>query len=161
MMHKKQIGSFSHHCVCARTGAMAGPRIPTDVKPNQFVEANGYAREVVERTFRFSPKNLGKFAIFGIAVPALIYKGCVQEFVSAPQSRMCPPGSPIDRRLGRSERPRATHRSRTLVWTRSASPPGAFHVPARASPRGKEGGTLITRFSTLSSLLWGPKPSTD
>ena len=100
---------------------MAGPRIPTDVKPNQFVEANGYAREVVERTFRFSPKNLGKFAIFGIAVPALIYKGCVQEFVSsAPPSRMCPPGSPIDRRLGRSERPRATHRSRTLVRTRSA-----------------------------------------
>ena len=103
MSTKKQIGSFSHQCVCARTGAMAGPRIPTDVKPNQFVEANGYAREVVERTFRFSPKNLGKFAIFGIAVPALIYKGCVQEFVSAPPSRMCPPGSPIDRRLGRSE----------------------------------------------------------
>ena len=120
MSTKKQIGSFSHHCVCARTGAMAGPRIPTDVKPNQFVEANGYAREVVERTFRFSPKNLGKFAIFGIAVPALIYKGCVQEFVSAPPSRMVPPGSPIDRRLGRSEHPRATHRSRTLVWTRSA-----------------------------------------
>ncbi|ACO62557.1 predicted protein [Micromonas commoda] len=59
---------------------MAGPRIPTDVKPNKFVEANGYAREVVENTFRFSLKNLGKFAIFGIAVPVLIYKGCVQEF---------------------------------------------------------------------------------
>lgn len=59
---------------------MAGPRTPTDVMPNKFVEANGYAREVVERTFRFSPKNLGIFAVFGIAVPVIIYKGCVAEF---------------------------------------------------------------------------------
>ena len=39
------------------------------------------------------------------------------------------------------------------------------HPAPFTSPRGphpaNEGGTLITRFSSLSSLLWGPKPSTD
>jgi hypothetical protein len=63
---------------------MAGPRIPTDVKQNAFIEANGFAREVVEKTFRFTPKNIGLFAIFGVAVPVLIYKGCVSEFVRPP-----------------------------------------------------------------------------
>eukprot|EP00227_Mantoniella_beaufortii_P021575 CAMPEP_0197591452 /NCGR_PEP_ID=MMETSP1326-20131121/13308_1 /TAXON_ID=1155430 /ORGANISM="Genus nov. species nov., Strain RCC2288" /LENGTH=75 /DNA_ID=CAMNT_0043156917 /DNA_START=58 /DNA_END=285 /DNA_ORIENTATION=- len=57
-----------------------GPRIPTDVHANKFIEANGYAREVVEKTFRFTPRNLGIFAIFGIAVPMLIYKGTVAEY---------------------------------------------------------------------------------
>ena len=102
---------------------MAGPRIPTDVKPNKFVEANGYAREVVENTFRFSLKNLGKFAIFGIAVPVLIYKGCVQEFVSAP-----PPSRYRDPR-GRSKaasgarnlRRRPTRRRRSFTRVRSTT----------------------------------------
>jgi hypothetical protein len=51
--------------------------------PNKFVEANGFAREVLERGFRFSPRNLGVFAVFGVAVPVLIYQGCVSEFVRA------------------------------------------------------------------------------
>lgn len=72
---------------------MAGPRTPTDVMPNKFVEANGFAREVVERGFRFSPRNLGVFAVFGVAVPVLIYQGCVSEFVRArgdPENRTPP-----------------------------------------------------------------------
>lgn len=76
---------------------MAGPRTPTDVMPNKFVEANGFAREVVERGFRFSPRNLGVFAVFGVAVPVLIYQGCVSEFVRArgdPENRT-PPIVPI------------------------------------------------------------------
>lgn len=64
----------------------AGPRTPTDVIPNKFVEANGAAREVLEKGFRFTPRNLGIFAVFGIAVPVLIYKGCVDEFVRAQDS---------------------------------------------------------------------------
>ena len=51
--------------------------------PNKFVEANGAAREVLEKGFRFTPRNLGIFAVFGIAVPVIIYKGCVNEFVRA------------------------------------------------------------------------------
>ena len=65
--------------------------------PNKFVEANGFAREVVERGFRFSPRNLGVFAVFGVAVPVLIYQGCVSEFVRArgdPENRT-PPIVPI------------------------------------------------------------------
>jgi hypothetical protein len=53
------------------------------VIPNKFVEANGAAREVLEKGFRFTPRNLGIFAVFGIAVPVIIYKGCVNEFVRA------------------------------------------------------------------------------
>lgn len=65
----------------------AGPRTPTDVIPNKFVEANGAAREVLEKGFRFTPRNLGIFAVFGIAVPVIIYKGCVNEFVRAQEKR--------------------------------------------------------------------------
>jgi len=56
---------------------------PTSVKPNQFVELHGHAREVVERTFRFSPRTVGVIAIFGVGVPYLLYKGCVNEFNAA------------------------------------------------------------------------------
>ena len=37
--------------------------------------------------------------------------------------------------------------------------PAPFTSPRGPHPRTR--GTLITRFSSLSSLLWGPKPSTD
>lgn len=131
VMHKEANRIVQSPLCFARTGAMAGPRIPTDVKPNQFVEANGYAREVVERTFRFSPKNLGKFAIFGIAVPALIYKGCVQEFVSAPHHvdgpARFPDRSPA-RALGASTRDPSvmvTRLDAIRVTTRRLSRPGA------------------------------------
>ena len=75
---------------------MAGPRIPTDVKQNAFIEANGYAREVVEKTFRLSPKSIGIAAIFGVAVPFLIYKGIVMEFVRTPRPHApSPPLRPV------------------------------------------------------------------
>lgn len=53
---------------------------PTGVKPNAFVEANGLAREVIERRFRLSPRTIGLFAAFGVFVPALIYRGAVKDF---------------------------------------------------------------------------------
>tara|TARA_B100001758_G_scaffold172418_1_gene149414 strand:- start:216 stop:620 length:405 start_codon:yes stop_codon:yes gene_type:complete len=56
---------------------------PTGVKPNAFVEANGLAREVIERRFRLSPRTIGLFAAFGVFVPALIYRGAVKDFVRA------------------------------------------------------------------------------
>jgi len=65
-----------------RDNKMAGAD-PTSVKPNQFVELHGHAREVVERTFRFSPRTVGVIAIFGVGVPYLLYKGCVNEFNAA------------------------------------------------------------------------------
>lgn len=74
------------HRVFPPFAVAAGPRTPTDVIPNKFVEANGAAREVLEKGFRFTPRNLGIFAVFGIAVPVLIYKGCVNEFVRAHDS---------------------------------------------------------------------------
>ena len=73
-------------CVTYRTTRrekkMAGSD-PTSVKPNQFVELHGHAREVVEKTFKFSPRTLGVIGIFGIAVPYLLYQGCVNEFHAA------------------------------------------------------------------------------
>lgn len=115
---------------------MAGPRTPTDVMPNKFVEANGYAREVLERTFRFSPKNLGVFAVFGIAVPVIIYKGCVAEFVSASPS---PNPTPLHRPI-----PGTRERRRTSCARRPARgffPFGDRIRPARGrAPTG--GGTL-------------------
>jgi hypothetical protein len=71
----------------ARYAMAGGPKLPTDVRPNQFVEANAYAREVVERGFRFSPKNLGVIAIFGAIIPWCMYKGITNEFVRAPPDR--------------------------------------------------------------------------
>ena len=140
--------------------AVAGPRTPTDVMPNKFVEANGFAREVVERGFRFSPRNLGVFAVFGVAVPVLIYQGCVSEFVRArgdPENRT-PPIVPIradysnDRRerrrgtgLRRARRPRkAPRRSRarrdesrsvpTLRRIRSRPPFSSLARPSKLTP---------------------------
>lgn len=119
-----------------RSSSVAGPRTPTDVMPNKFVEANGYAREVLERTFRFSPKNLGVFAVFGIAVPVIIYKGCVAEFVSASPS---PNPTPLHRPI-----PGARERRRTSCARRPARgffPFGDRIRPARGrAPTG--GGTL-------------------
>ena len=60
-----------------------GAADPTSVKPNQFVELHGHAREVVEKSFRFTPRSLGVIAIFGVAVPYGLYKACVNEFNAA------------------------------------------------------------------------------
>lgn len=60
---------------------------PTGVKQNAFVEANGYAREVVERGFRLRPRTIGLFAVFGVFVPTMIYRGAVMDFVRAARRR--------------------------------------------------------------------------
>ena len=114
---------------------MAGPRTPTDVMPNKFVEANGYAREVVERSFRFSPKNLGIFAVFGIAVPVIIYKGCVAEFVSA-----SPEPQPRPRFIPRTPARANVTARRARGVPREDSPRAPTHTASRAAaaPRGWE-----------------------
>ena len=42
----------------------------------------GHAREVVEKSFRFTPDRWG-YRIFGVAVPYGLYKACVNEFNAA------------------------------------------------------------------------------
>lgn len=55
---------------------------PTGVKQNAFIESNGLARELIERRFRLTPRTIGAFAVFGIFVPTMIYRGAVKDFVS-------------------------------------------------------------------------------
>lgn len=54
---------------------------PTGVKQNAFIESNGLARELIERRFRLTPRTIGAFAVFGIFVPTMIYRGAVKDFV--------------------------------------------------------------------------------
>lgn len=60
---------------------------PTGVKPNVFVEANGAARETIERGFRLRPRSIGLFAVFGVFVPVMIYRGAVADFVRFDDAR--------------------------------------------------------------------------
>ncbi|KAM3198726.1 hypothetical protein P3L10_034534 [Capsicum annuum] len=48
---------------------------------NKWIEEWGAARENLEHNFRWSRRNLAIVGIFGIAVPVLIYKGIVKEFI--------------------------------------------------------------------------------
>lgn len=48
---------------------------------NQFVEKWGYNREVVEKTFRFTPKNFALLGIFAVALPGFIYSTSKSDFV--------------------------------------------------------------------------------
>lgn len=48
---------------------------------NPFVEKWGYSREVVEKSFRFSPKNLGLLGVFAVAIPGFIYVTSKKDFV--------------------------------------------------------------------------------
>lgn len=48
---------------------------------NKFIEDWSTARENLEYNFRWTRRNLALVGIFGIAVPILIYKGIVREFV--------------------------------------------------------------------------------
>ena len=121
------------HPVFPPFAVAAGPRTPTDVIPNKFVEANGAAREVLEKGFRFTPRNLGIFAVFGIAVPVLIYKGCVDEFVRAQDSLR-------DRKSFRQTRPRffPSRRIRERFPPRTATrenPTDRVSFPRKMSPR--------------------------
>lgn len=53
-----------------------------DVHKNKYVEDWGTARENLEKSFRFTRKNITLALIFGIAVPFITYKGITGEFVS-------------------------------------------------------------------------------
>eukprot|EP00897_Mesotaenium_endlicherianum_P001265 jgi/Mesen1/1166/ME000124S00203 len=51
-----------------------------DVHKNKFVEEWGARRENLEKAFRFNRKTLPIVLTFGVAVPYLVYKGCIAEF---------------------------------------------------------------------------------
>jgi len=53
-----------------------------EAKKNKYIEDWGTARENLEHNFRWSRRNLLLVGIFGIAVPVIVYKGIVKEFVS-------------------------------------------------------------------------------
>jgi hypothetical protein len=57
-----------------------------EANKNKFIEDWGTARENLEHNFRWSRRNLLLVGIFGIAVPVLVYKGIVKEFVSTSSS---------------------------------------------------------------------------
>lgn len=52
-----------------------------DVNKNKYIEDWNLARENLEHNFRWTRRNFAIVGIFGIAVPVLIYKGIVREFV--------------------------------------------------------------------------------
>lgn len=89
-MHKKRPSAHTSLVDDARTNdrpldrptddTMAG-NDPTGVKQNAFIESNGLARELIERRFRLTPRTIGAFAVFGIFVPTMIYRGAVKDFV--------------------------------------------------------------------------------
>lgn len=60
-----------------------------EAKKNKYIEDWGTARENLEFNFRWTRRNLLLVGIFGIAVPVLVYKGVVKEFVS-PRSIFIP-----------------------------------------------------------------------
>jgi hypothetical protein len=57
-----------------------------EANKNKFIEDWGTARENLEHNFRWSRRNLLLVGIFGFAVPVLVYKGILKEFVSASSS---------------------------------------------------------------------------
>lgn len=48
---------------------------------NRFIEDWGTARENLEHNFRWTRRNFAIVGLFGIAIPLLVYKGIVREFV--------------------------------------------------------------------------------
>lgn len=52
-----------------------------EANKNKFIEDWGSARENLELNFRWTRRNLALVGIFGLAVPILVYKGIVREFV--------------------------------------------------------------------------------
>jgi hypothetical protein len=56
---------------------------------NPFVEAWGYKREHIEKTFRFTPKALGIIAVTGVLFPLWVYKVSIREFVRARVRNSC------------------------------------------------------------------------
>lgn len=52
-----------------------------ETNKNRFIEDWSSARENLEHNFRWTRRNLALVGIFGIAIPVLVYKGIVREFV--------------------------------------------------------------------------------
>jgi hypothetical protein len=62
-----------------------------EVNRNRWIEEWGADRENLELKFRFTRRSLAIIGIFGLAVPILVYKGIVREFVSTPRSPVVHP----------------------------------------------------------------------
>ncbi|KAL9675620.1 hypothetical protein QQ045_003822 [Rhodiola kirilowii] len=52
-----------------------------EANKNKFIEDWGSARENLEHNFRWTRRNFALIGIFGIALPVLVYKGIVREFM--------------------------------------------------------------------------------
>ncbi|KAL0308327.1 UNVERIFIED_CONTAM: hypothetical protein Sradi_5775000 [Sesamum radiatum] len=52
-----------------------------EANKNRWIEDWSTARENLELNFRWTRRNLALVGIFGVAVPILVYKGIVKEFV--------------------------------------------------------------------------------
>ncbi|KAL6521286.1 hypothetical protein OROGR_017855 [Orobanche gracilis] len=52
-----------------------------ETNKNRWVEEWSTARENLEFNFRWNRRNFALVGIFGIAVPLLVYKGIVREFL--------------------------------------------------------------------------------
>ncbi|KAH0993571.1 hypothetical protein GBA52_005054 [Prunus armeniaca] len=53
-----------------------------EANKNKFIEEWGSARENLEHNFRWTRRNFALVGIFGIAIPILVYKGIVRDFVT-------------------------------------------------------------------------------
>ncbi|CAF1865501.1 hypothetical protein YC2023_055040 [Brassica napus] len=53
-----------------------------ETNKNKFIEDWGSARENLEHNFRWTRRNFALIGIFGIALPIIVYKGIVKDFVS-------------------------------------------------------------------------------
>ncbi|KAK6139719.1 hypothetical protein DH2020_026529 [Rehmannia glutinosa] len=53
-----------------------------EANKNRWVEEWGASRENLEYNFRWTRRNFALVGIFGIAIPVLVYKGIVKEFLS-------------------------------------------------------------------------------
>nr|GMC61298.1 neuronal acetylcholine receptor subunit alpha-5 [Ipomoea batatas] len=60
-----------------------------ETNKNKWIEEWGAARENLEHNFRWSRRNFALVGLFGVAIPILVYKGIVKEFVSASHVIMC------------------------------------------------------------------------
>ncbi|CAN6996758.1 unnamed protein product [Brassica rapa subsp. trilocularis] len=52
-----------------------------ETNKNKFIEDWGSARENLEHNFRWTRRSFALIGIFGIALPILVYKGVVKDFI--------------------------------------------------------------------------------
>ena len=55
-----------------------------EVHKNRWIEEWNAGRENLEFNFRWTRRSLAVVGLFGLAVPILVYKGIVREFVRTP-----------------------------------------------------------------------------